>query len=51
MEEDGTMSPECQALCDASAGMELAELSAELLDSGRVADSDTLAAYLLSMSG
>lgn len=44
------MSPECQALVDAAAGMDLEQLTAELSKSERVRDPRTLAAYLLSMS-
>lgn len=45
------MSPECEALCEAAAGMDVGELTAELAKSDRVKDPGTLAAYLLAMAG
>lgn len=48
---DETMSPECEALCDAVAGMDVTEVSSELGKDPRVQDPETLAAYLVSMGG
>jgi len=46
------MSPECQALVDAAAGMDLDTLTEELAKSSReLKDPRTLAAYLISMAG
>jgi hypothetical protein len=46
------MSPECQALVQAAAGMGVDELAAELAKSSReLRDARALAAYLISMAG
>lgn len=45
------MSPECEALVEAAAGMSVEDLAQELAQSDRVQDPTTLAAYLISQAG
>lgn len=44
------MTPACEDLCNAAAGMSPDELSGELAQDPRVQDPDALARYLLSMA-
>lgn len=45
------MSDACAALCDAAAGMDPEELAAELAATGRFADPEAVATYLLAPVG